>query len=92
MIRPSEFYNIYRRHAKEVTNHTIKPKFPIRAARVSCLHKHVEPQILHYGLYITDKIDLIPAGVQLGLHDLSSIFVAQTPPPIWKKIERPLYC
>jgi hypothetical protein len=38
--------------------------------------------VIHYGLYVTEKIDLIPAGIQLGLHDLNCIFANEQPPPI----------
>jgi hypothetical protein len=81
-INPSVFYNEYKRHSKEVVQHTIRPAKVLKKVRVSCLHKHNLPALIHYGLYITEKIDLIPAGVQLALHDLNSIFANEQPPPI----------
>jgi hypothetical protein len=38
--------------------------------------------VIHYGLYVTQKIDLIPPGVQLALNDVNSIFANEQPPPI----------
>jgi len=81
-INPSVFYNEYKRHAWEVVQHNIRPAKQLKKVRVSCLHKHKTPTLIHYGLYITEKIDLIPAGVQLALNDVNSIFANEQPPPI----------
>jgi hypothetical protein len=81
-INPSVFYNEYKRHAKEIVQHTIRPAKVLKKLKVSCLHKHKEPTILHYGLWVTELIDLIPAGVQLALQDLNAIFANDQPPPI----------
>lgn len=84
LIKPSAFNTEYKRQAREIVNHNIKPNlkkggFIVKPSNVK---KHVKPSFIHYGLYVTEKIDLIPAGVQLGLHDLSNIFAVEQPPPI----------
>lgn len=66
MVKPSTFNVEYKRWAREVVT----------------MEDETKPdEAIHYGLYVTERIDLIPAGMQLGLNDLYSIF-AEQPPPI----------
>jgi hypothetical protein len=67
MIKPSVFNTEFKRYAQEVI-YIPDEKKPDKK--------------IHLGIYVTEKIDLIPAGVQIGFNDLNTIFANEKAPPI----------